>query len=769
MSHYSPRCFGATLGFLAIGIAAIPTTPALAQCPSDWLPGESAPGVTGDGTVAAAVVWDPDGNGPQPEIVALAGGFQAAGNHLTSGLAAWDGHEWSALGQTGDTSGQIRKLAIYNGDLIAAGSFTKIGGVDAANIARFDGSTWHPLGNGLNHVVRTIAVYNGELFAGGFFTDAGGPTGDYLARWNGSSWQPVGLGVNNVVSALTVHDGDLIVGGVFSTAGGAGADCIARWNGVTETWQAMEDAFDLFAVEHLTVYDGEIIAGASIYDWSTGIMEYIGRWDGSSWQMLDEGLSDHPTAFAEFNGDLIVGGLFTNASGVSALRIARWDGFNWSSVGFGMRAVGALAVFGSELIVAGAGTQPSGLMSSLVLRWDGSTVAYMGGGMDAIAYNFATYDGELIAGGWFGHVGEIVASGIAARGEDGWHLLGESGISGGDGYVWDMEVYDGSLLVTGSFTSIDGVGANGVARWDGESWQPFGDAPVGKWLVQDGTLFASGVFGTNQNVARWNPEFEFWEPLGSFPPNSGVACLAMFNGDLIAAGIGGTGVNESVWRWDFDAPGTWHPVGQHLGYATVMTLAEYNGELFAGGYIGLHKFNGTSWVTFGGGLYGSNDLVIDTIAVFDLRIHNGELIVAGSFGYVGNQQYTQDGVEANHLARWNGTSWSAFEGLAPGADDAAVTLHEHNGDLVVGGWFDMAGGMPNGFWARWGSVGCALGDVNCDALVNTSDVQPFVAGLMEPSSVDACARPAADMNGDAALDGADVQEFAACVLAGGCG
>jgi len=44
------------------------------------------------------------------------------------------------------------------------------GGHNARYIARWDGSTWSPLGSGLNSEVLALAAYGGKLFAGGFFT-----------------------------------------------------------------------------------------------------------------------------------------------------------------------------------------------------------------------------------------------------------------------------------------------------------------------------------------------------------------------------------------------------------------------------------------------------------------------------------------------------------------------------------------------------------------------------------------------------------------------
>ena len=68
------------------------------------------------------------------------------------------------------------------------------------------------------------------------------------------------------------------------------------------------------------------------------------------------------------------------------------------------------------------------------------------------------------------------------------------------------------------------------------------------------------------------------------------------------------------------------------------------------------KFNGTSWVAFGGGVYMGNEAPDEVLAVFDLRQYRGELIVAGTFSYVGAQEYSPNTVAAFHLARWNGSS-----------------------------------------------------------------------------------------------------------------
>ena len=65
------------------------------------------------------------------------------------------------------------------------GSFTGAGGMTGMNhIARWDGSNWNTMKNGLNNNVTALAVVGPQAIAGGAFTDAGGyATANYIAIW----------------------------------------------------------------------------------------------------------------------------------------------------------------------------------------------------------------------------------------------------------------------------------------------------------------------------------------------------------------------------------------------------------------------------------------------------------------------------------------------------------------------------------------------------------------------------------------------------------
>src|SRR6266498_2009258 len=107
--------------------------------------------------------------------------------------------------------------------------FTNASGTSAINIAKWNGSSWLPLGSGINYPVSALAVSGSDVYAGGSFTIAGGVAASNIAKWNGSSWSALGSGVNDVVDALAVSGSDLYARTRYGS--------IAKWNG--NSWLAL--------------------------------------------------------------------------------------------------------------------------------------------------------------------------------------------------------------------------------------------------------------------------------------------------------------------------------------------------------------------------------------------------------------------------------------------------------------------------------------------------------------------------------------------------
>jgi len=300
--------------------------------------------------VTALQVYD-DGSGP---ALYVGGNFRSAGGVEVNGVAKWDGAQWSAPGSGVEcrADGSVKTLTAYNTGagtrLFAGGQFTHISGKLLSNIARWDGSDWHPLAGGVGQDdgVNAMAVFDDgsgpALYIGGDFDSVSGIPASNIARWDGASWSALGAGVNSVVQALRVHDDGsgpaLYVGGYFTSAGGQPARFVARWNG--SSWTSPGGGMDggegtAYApgVYDFGVYDdgeGARLYAAGQFSVAGGVAAHgLAMWDGTAWSALEK---DGPaecvfaTAVYERSGDsvLYVGGAFSMAGDTPAQRIATW-------------------------------------------------------------------------------------------------------------------------------------------------------------------------------------------------------------------------------------------------------------------------------------------------------------------------------------------------------------------------------------------------------------------------------------------------------------
>src|SRR4029453_5976913 len=118
---------------------------------------------------------------------------------------------------------------------------TTAGAVSANFIAKWDGTTWHTLGAGVNNGVdggvNSILPIGPNIFVGGAFNKAGGFSARHLARWNGEIWSPVGHGSTNGVSlipfSLAPSPEGMYVGGDFLAPGGLPASRVSLWESPT--------------------------------------------------------------------------------------------------------------------------------------------------------------------------------------------------------------------------------------------------------------------------------------------------------------------------------------------------------------------------------------------------------------------------------------------------------------------------------------------------------------------------------------------------------
>jgi hypothetical protein len=275
-------------------------------------------------------------NASQGQIVA--GSFDSIGSTQVNRIGYSDNGAWKSFG-SGIQNGVIYSTACayfhpghYQALLFAGGTFTMAGGIAVHQIAMWDGSAWHSLGNGVDEgvdsTILAMAVIGDSLFVGGNFTHAGGKLVNHIAIWNIDSnrWEQIidngVVGVDGGVAALLVpyqDDRKLYAGGGFLTAGSTPASKIAElndghWNslgtGVTDKTGAVEalcESFEFSSNLH------EIIAGGHFQETNPSVTNLkIWRPKDSTWSTINAFLGMKGTIYTLTDPfDLFVGGDFT--------------------------------------------------------------------------------------------------------------------------------------------------------------------------------------------------------------------------------------------------------------------------------------------------------------------------------------------------------------------------------------------------------------------------------------------------------------------------
>lgn len=347
------RLFLVVLG-LCVGIAV------KAQSSSDDIWWDSAignPGLNGPG-YALAVHGD---------SVYVGGAFTSAGGVPAQGLARWDGTNWAAIGGgLFPTPTSLRAMAVYGGAVFVAGLMTNVFdtngfNVPVTNIAAWNGSNWLALNGGTDGAVSVLAVHDGWLYAAGSFTNAGGVNARGIARWNGTNWTNVGGSVDGQVFSLAPRGTYLYAGGSFTQAGAVSAANFARWNGAN--WETF--AGGVFgAVRDVAVSDSEVVVLHL-----PPADPRLKRWNGTSWEAPFPNI--FPAEIAANNFLYFVQGGLSTWTGCGGLATPG-SGLTRSAGG---AATTFLALSGANLYATGNFDRAGGKPSFRIARWRAANAA----------------------------------------------------------------------------------------------------------------------------------------------------------------------------------------------------------------------------------------------------------------------------------------------------------------------------------------------------------------------------------------------------------
>jgi trimeric autotransporter adhesin len=544
-------------------------------------------------------------------LLYLGGSFRGPGSTEGIVFVAWNGSDWVTRAQPAFL---VYDLHTYNGDLCAAG------GGFSSGVARFTNSSWESIGQA-NNYVRTITSHNSLLYAGGAFTTIDGVPASRIARWDGSSWLPVGLGTaptfstTDRVTSLTVYNGHLIAAGRFESMGYLVGSApgyrltknIARWDGLSQWWplgsgvtNPFETPDDPPPIRGFEVLNNELVAygGFSRAGTHSGL-DNIARWNSQQWlPMAAAGINARVRTFFPAAGYLFAGGDF------------------------------AFAPPGSP-----------GTTASRILSTNGSEIGTLSqGGFHGVNGNVTSLShipsivnsGTLVVGGAFTSAGGIAVNNIARFNllSQQWSAMG----AGLNGSVSALTNFNGAIYAAGSFTSSGTTSLPGIARWTGSAW-----VSPGNWTL--GTIVALGTYDNKLLISRISPSahgvstFDGTTLTTLGAANGAVRAFITFEGDLIVGGdfttMNGVPCNRIARRNRLT--GVWSQVGQGFPIGGVRALANHHGQLYAGGSFvstvapelsRIARWDRTSWVSVNGG--------VDT-DVWAMQSYGGRLHIGGDF------------------------------------------------------------------------------------------------------------------------------------------
>jgi hypothetical protein len=247
----------------------------------------------------------------------------------------------------------------------------------------------------------------------------------------------------------------------------------------------------------------------------------------------------------EYQGDLYIGGDFTNINGVKYGGIVKFNGFAPCSVGKGIsdfdEHIYGMTLYNGSLIVWGIFRNINTTRVNSLASYDGNKWSSLGPGLldtsatDSVPYisNVFAFNNELYVFGIFNKSGnQRITKGIAKWNGKNWIDLKK----------WDNGPYleyKNELYHWGSFNEIDSVHAKNIARWNGIKWDSVGSgissegAPM---AVANGKLYSTNPPLNKCNLCKSHPigvwDGQSWDtiPQSKYPSRY----LFGFNGLLYA-------------------------------------------------------------------------------------------------------------------------------------------------------------------------------------------------------------------------------------------
>lgn len=281
------------------------------------------------------------------------------------GIGQFKNGQWQKLGDGVDWNKEmplcssclpnpVNSIIRYKDTIYITGEFSWTGksytnGTKLNGIAKWNGSNWVPLRNGLkdnlgaNGIGYKFKIYNNTLYLVGAFDSICGVPANGLAKFDGFNWSSVNNlpRINptnsNMVYDIEFYSGEIFVGGIMDN--GSTIKDLVKWNGIS--W--VNPGFNCFGfgfIKGITVYNGElyVLGSFSSNENSQNLGNSIAKYNGTVWSNLSSGIFSNPnlpaivSAYKVYNNKMYLGGKFDKCNEASIFSITVFDGTNFCSL-----------------------------------------------------------------------------------------------------------------------------------------------------------------------------------------------------------------------------------------------------------------------------------------------------------------------------------------------------------------------------------------------------------------------------------------------------
>lgn len=594
-----------------------------------------------------------------------------------------DDAQWSTnFAYPGLPNGQIRDMEVGADSLLYAVGYgaqnfggnpniNRVGVWNGSYWSTFDGVNCSPCGTGTSYFNSVTKDDQGNLYFLGFFNGAENPDGSFVASKNVIQYnvfskqfaalgQGIGGGSYQDYTSIEWREDTLFVGGRFTEA---------------------YNSNDTVAISNVAYFD---LNQQKWFDPNGGV-------DGNG-----NGLNGTVYAISFGKpGEVFVGGALSQAGGgsLSINGLGRWKaGLGWDNADGGL----------VQILYGGSQTYP--------------------GTVQSLAYD--SINDKLYAGGYFGEfVGSATSyqqRGLAVHNGSTWSLLNSVGVPSGYSAfsvnALHLELDSNALYIGGSFAKYTTIypnspSANRIMKLDLstslvseiQNGITAGNSVYSIASYKNKLYFGGAFSELNDSIPANN--FASWDGQELSQEGQGISSLYRlvnelmeYQGGVIVAGnFSSVGPLKGLTGFAFWDGQEWEDLGLRLhpnAQKEIRALKRIGNKLWVGGNIngfgnslskgiGVFDLVTKTWTTFGTGLSGSGSPMVNAIEVFQ-----GEVYIGGSFSSI-------DGVAANHLAKWDGTSWSAVATFPTTYSDAVDAFYNQGDSLLyIGGQINSLNNDP---------------------------------------------------------------------------